>query len=137
MAEPAENKPETFFKGEQIKIRKRAGVDQSGNTIPAGEPFEALLQTGNKGSIKFSGIGSKSGDFNSDEYEIFNADGNFGFEGNIKIKRTGSETIEDARQIFNKDNGDIETRLTDGTVFEVSTQHFDKDSYRVLMGDSQ
>ena len=27
--------------------------------------------------------------------------------------------------------------LTDGTVFEVSTQHFDEDSYRVLKGDSQ
>ena len=121
LAEPAENKPETFFKGEQIKIRKRAGVDQSGNTIPAGEPFEAILQTGNRGSIKFSGIGKKSGDFNSDEYEIFNEDGNFGFEGNIKIKRTGSETIEDARQIFNKDTGDIETRLTDGTVLKNKT----------------
>ena len=120
-AEPAENKPETYFKGDQIKIRKRAGVDQFGNAIPAGEPFEALLQTGNKGSIKFSGIGSKSGDFNSDEYEIFNADGNFDFEGNIKIKRTGSETIEDATQVFNKDTGNIETRLTDGTVLKNKT----------------
>lgn len=27
--------------------------------------------------------------------------------------------------------------LTDGIVFEVSTQHFDKDSYRVWKGDSQ
>ena len=27
--------------------------------------------------------------------------------------------------------------LTDGTVFEVSTQHFDEDSYRVMKGDSQ
>ena len=27
--------------------------------------------------------------------------------------------------------------LTDGTVFEVSTQHFDEDSYRILKGDSQ
>ena len=27
--------------------------------------------------------------------------------------------------------------LTDGTVFEVSTQHFDSDSYRVWRGDSQ
>ena len=27
--------------------------------------------------------------------------------------------------------------LTDGTVFEVSTQHFDEDSYRVIKGDSQ
>jgi quercetin dioxygenase-like cupin family protein len=27
--------------------------------------------------------------------------------------------------------------LTDGTVFEVSTQHFDSDSYRVWKGDSQ
>ena len=27
--------------------------------------------------------------------------------------------------------------LTDGTVFEVSTQHFDEDSYRVFRGDSQ
>ena len=27
--------------------------------------------------------------------------------------------------------------LTDGTIFEVSTQHFDEDSYRVMKGDSQ
>ena len=27
--------------------------------------------------------------------------------------------------------------LTDGEVFEVSTQHFDEDSYRVIKGDSQ
>ena len=27
--------------------------------------------------------------------------------------------------------------LTDGTVFEVSTQHFDQDSYRVWKGDTQ
>ena len=27
--------------------------------------------------------------------------------------------------------------LTDGEVFEVSTQHFDEDSYRVMKGDSQ
>ena len=27
--------------------------------------------------------------------------------------------------------------LTDGTIFEVSTQHFDEDSYRVFRGDSQ
>ena len=27
--------------------------------------------------------------------------------------------------------------LTDGVVFEVSTQHFDEDSYRVVKGDTQ
>ena len=27
--------------------------------------------------------------------------------------------------------------LTDGEVFEVSTQHFDEDSYRVVKGDTQ
>jgi len=27
--------------------------------------------------------------------------------------------------------------VTDGVVFEISTQHFDEDSYRVLKGDSQ
>ena len=27
--------------------------------------------------------------------------------------------------------------LTDGVVFEVSTQHFDEDSYRVMKGDTQ
>ena len=121
LAEPEADKPETFFKGDQIKIRKKAGVDPAGYVIPVGEPFEAILQTGNKGSIKFSGIGKKSGDFNSDEYEIFNEDGNFDFEGNIKIKRTGSEIIEDATQVFNKDTGNIETRLTDGTVLKNKT----------------
>ena len=27
--------------------------------------------------------------------------------------------------------------LTDGTIFEVSTQHFDEDSYRVFPGDTK
>ena len=27
--------------------------------------------------------------------------------------------------------------LTDGVVFEVSTEHFDEDSYRVMKGDTQ
>jgi len=27
--------------------------------------------------------------------------------------------------------------LTEGTIFEVSTQHFDEDSYRVVKGDTQ
>ena len=27
--------------------------------------------------------------------------------------------------------------VTDGTIFEVSTQHFDEDSYRVVKGDTQ
>jgi mannose-6-phosphate isomerase-like protein (cupin superfamily) len=27
--------------------------------------------------------------------------------------------------------------ITDGVIFEVSTQHFDEDSYRVMKGDSQ
>ena len=27
--------------------------------------------------------------------------------------------------------------ITDGVVFEVSTQHFDEDSYRVIKGDTQ
>jgi hypothetical protein len=27
--------------------------------------------------------------------------------------------------------------LTDGTIFEVSSQHFDTDSYRIQKGDSQ
>ena len=121
LAEPEEDKPETFYKGDQIRIRKKAGVDQAGYAIPVGEPFEAVFQTGNKGSIKFSGIGKKSGDFSSDEYEIFNEDGNFDFEGNVKIKRSGSEIIEDATQIFNKNTGNIETKLTDGTVLENKT----------------
>ena len=121
LAEPEADKPETFYKGDQIKIRKKAGVDQAGYVIPVGEPFEAIFQTGNRGSIKFSGIGKKSGDFSSDEYEIFNEDGNFDFEGNVKIKRSGSEIIEDATQIFNKNTGDIETKLTDGTVLENKT----------------
>ena len=29
------------------------------------------------------------------------------------------------------------TALTDGVVFEVSTQHFDEDSYRIIKGDTQ
>ena len=59
--EPEENKPETFFKGEIVKIREK------GNTT--GETYDASFMTGNKGSLKFRAIGADR-DFSADKYEI-------------------------------------------------------------------
>ena len=85
-----------------------------------GEPFEAFLQSGNQGGIKFTGL-DKQGEFDSNKYEIYDPQGNFDFLQNIKIKRKGSEITEDATQVFNKDTGAMETRLTDGTVLNNQT----------------
>ena len=120
-AEPETPKDETFFKAEQVSIRKKPVLDRFGEVLePAGEPFEAFLQSGNQGNIKFTGL-DKQGEFDSNKYEIYDPQGNFDFLQNIKIKRKGSDIIEDATQVFNKDTGAMETRLTDGTVLNNQT----------------
>ena len=120
-AEPETPKDETFFKAEQVSIRKKSVLDRFGEVLePAGEPFDVFFQSGNQGGFKFTGL-DKKGDFSSDKYEIYDPDGNFDFLQNIKIKRKGSEIEEDASQVFNKDTGFMETRLTDGTVLDKQT----------------
>jgi hypothetical protein len=120
-AEPETPKDETFFKADKVSIRKKPVLDQSGEVLePAGEPFDVFFQSGNKGGFKFTGL-DKKGDFSSDKYEIHDPDGNFELKQNIKIKRKGSDIEEDASQVFNKNTGAIETRLTDGTVLDKQT----------------
>jgi hypothetical protein len=120
-AEPETPKDETFFKADKVSIRKKPVLDQSGEVLePAGEPFDVFFQSGNQGGFKFTGL-DKKGDFSSDKYEIYDPDGNFDFLQNIKIKRKGSDIEEDASQVFNKDTGFMETRLTDGTVLDKQT----------------
>ena len=120
-AEPETPKDETFFKAEQVSIRKKPVLDRFGEVLePAGEPFPAFLQSGNQGGIRFTGL-SKQGEFDSNKYELYDPQGNFDFLQNVKLKRKGSEIIEDASQVFNKDTGAMETRLTDGTVLNNQT----------------
>ena len=84
--EPEENKPETFFKGEIVKIRRK------GDTT--GETFDASFMTGNKGSLKFKAIGADR-EFNANEFEIV---GDLNYEGNVKVKV--GDTVRDATQLW-------------------------------------
>ena len=66
-------------------------------------------------------------------------------EGEFIYRWIDTETAETKIVALNK--GDVVRQrvgqphqleaLTDGVIFEVSTQHFDEDSYRVWKGDSQ
>ena len=49
-------------------------------------------------------------------------------EQNLKVGDVVRQRVGQPHQIM---------AITDGTIFEVSTQHFDDDSYRVFKGDSQ
>jgi len=84
--EPEENKPETFYKGETVKIRRK------GDT--SGETFDASFMTGNKGSLKFKAIGADR-EFNANEFEIV---GDLNYEGNVKVKV--GDTVRDATQLW-------------------------------------
>jgi hypothetical protein len=84
--EPEENKPETFFKGETVKIRRK------GDTT--GETFDASFMTGNKGSLKFKAIGADR-EFDASEFEIV---GDLDYQGNVKVKV--GDVIKDATQIW-------------------------------------
>ena len=114
-AEPEPTKKETFYQAKPVKIRKKQIEGAAGQLVAAGDPFDAFIQSGNMGSFRFVGIGGKGGEFSLDEYELYDPDGNFSFEGNIKVKLAGSNIEQSARQIFNKDTGNIDTILTDGT----------------------
>ena len=66
-------------------------------------------------------------------------------EGEFKYRWIDTETAE-LHEVKLKEGDVVRQRvgqphqiiaLTDGTIFEVSTQHFDEDSYRVFKGDSQ
>ena len=66
-------------------------------------------------------------------------------EGEFKYRWIDTDTAELHEELLKE--GDVVRQrvgqphqliaLTDGVVFEVSTQHFDEDSYRVFRGDSQ
>jgi hypothetical protein len=84
--EPEENKPETFYKGETVKIRRK------GDT--SGETFDASFMTGNKGSLKFKAIGADR-EFNANEFEIV---GDLNYEGNVKVKV--GDAIREATQVW-------------------------------------
>ena len=85
--EPEADKPETFFKGETVKIRKK------GDT--SGETFDASFMTSNKGNIKFSAIGADR-DFSANEFEIV---GDLDLKQTVKVN-TGDGVIRDAEQVW-------------------------------------
>jgi len=86
LAEPEADKPETFFKGETVKIRRKGD--------PSGEIFDASFMTGNKGSLKFSAIGADK-DFSANEFEIVD---DLDYQGNVKVKI--GNNIMDATQVW-------------------------------------
>ena len=66
-------------------------------------------------------------------------------EGEFKYRWIDTETAE-LHEVKLKEGDIVRQRVgqphqliaeTDGTIFEVSSQHFDEDSYRVFPGDSQ
>lgn len=127
--EPEENKPETFFKGEIVRIRRK------GDTT--GETFDASFMTGNKGSLKFRAIGADR-DFSADKYEIV---GDLDYEGNVKVKV--GDAVRDATQVW--DGEKLVTRvgtevLQPGT-FTVVEQDGEKakedENYKMTIGGKE
>jgi hypothetical protein len=85
--EPEADKPETFFKGETVKIRRK------GDTT--GETFDASFMTSNKGNLKFKAIGADR-EFNANEFEIV---GDLDYQETVKVN-TGDGVIRDAEQVW-------------------------------------
>jgi len=127
--EPEENKPETFFKGEIVKIRRK------GDTT--GETFDASFMTGNKGSLKFSAIGADR-DFSANEFEIV---GDLDYEGNVKVKVGG--TVRDATQLWDGEKliTRVGTEVLQPGTFTVVEQDGEKakedENYKMTIGDKE
>jgi hypothetical protein len=127
-AEPEENKPETFYKGETVKIRRK------GDTT--GETFDASFMTGNKGSLKFKAIGADR-EFNANEFEIV---GDLDYEGNVKVKV--GNTIREATQVW--DGEKLITRvgtevLQPGafTIVDQDAKPKEDENYKVTIGGQE
>ena len=127
--EPEADKPETFFKGETVKIRKK------GDT--SGETFDASFMTSNKGNLKFRAIGADR-DFSADEFEIV---GDLNYEGNVKVN-TGDGVIKDATQIW--DGQKLVTRIgTDVlqpgtfTIVDQDQKPKEDENYRITIGGQE
>ena len=127
--EPEADKPETFFKGETVKIRKK------GDT--SGETFDASFMTSNKGNIKFSAIGADR-DFSANEFEIV---GDLNYEGNVKVN-TGDGVIKDATQVW--DGQKLVTRIgTDVlqpgtfTIVDQDQKPKEDENYRITIGGQE
>ena len=115
LAEPEPAKDEVYFTPQKVSIRKKAQFTPDGLQVSEpGEAFDVFFQAGNQGSFKLTGL-DKKGTFSFDEYEIYDPENNFQFVKNIKIQRKGSDTIEDAQQVFDKIRGTSLVTLTDGT----------------------
>ena len=126
--EPEENKPETFFKGETVKIRRK------GDTT--GETFDASFMTGNKGSLKFKAIGADR-EFDASEFEIV---GDLDYQGNVKVKV--GDVIKDATQVW--DGQKLVTRigteiLQPGafTIVDQDQKPKEDENYRVTIGGKE
>ena len=126
--EPEADKPETFFKGETVKIRKK------GDT--SGETFDASFMTSNKGNIKFRAIGADR-DFSANEFEIV---GDLDLKQTVKVN-TGDGVIKDAEQVW--DGQKLITRigtqvLQPGTFTTVDPGTPKEDeNYRVTIGGKE
>jgi hypothetical protein len=126
--EPEENKPETFYKGETVKIRRKGDI--------TGETFDASFMTGNKGSLKFKAIGADR-EFNANEFEIV---GDLDYEGNVKVKV--GDTIREATQVW--DGEKLITRvgteiLQPGafTIVDQDAKPKEDENYKVTIGGQE
>ena len=126
--EPEGDKPETFYKGEIVKIRKK------GDT--SGETFDANFMTSNKGNIKFSAIGADR-DFSANDFEIV---GDLDLKQTVKVN-TGDGVIKDAEQVW--DGQKLITRigtqiLEPGTFTTVDPGTPKEDeNYRITIGGQE
>ncbi len=127
--EPEENKPETFFKGEIVKIREK------GNTT--GETYDASFMTGNKGSLKFRAIGADR-DFSADKFEIV---GDLDYEGNVKVKV--GDTVRDATQLWDGEKliTRVGTEVLQPGTFTIVDQDDEKakedENYKIIIGGEE
>ena len=127
LEEPEAAKPETFFKGDLVKIRKK--------NDPSAESFDALLMSGNKGSTKFNAFGE---DFNTDDYEII---GDLDFEGNVKVKVNGA--IKDGTQVWDGERliTRVEGKVMEPGTFEIveteKQKPFEDETYKLTIGGKE
>ena len=115
----------------------------AGCTIPKGWGEELIIENNEMycGKLLKFNMGCKF----SMHYHLLKDETWYVQEGKFIYKWIDTETAEVNEEILYE--GDVVRQrvgqphqlkaLTDGVVFEVSTQHFDEDSYRIIKGDSQ
>jgi len=114
-----------------------------GCTVPKGWGEELIIENNEMYCGKI--LKFKKGCKFSMHYHLIKDETWYVQEGEFRYRWIDTETAE-LHGIKLKEGDVVRQRIgqphqliaeTDGTIFEVSTQHFDDDSYRILPGDSQ